>query len=153
MDQPSNINLYDYPSKNMSPPLPNNVSGWLLGVHGYRDSPLHTNDQQENNNTTMIANHMERRKSISSIASEDSVNLDDLIKANFTLDMDDETDLPNLASLDLGDDSKEDFWKMDKELSDYQKPKETYRKDTNFVGSLGKVRSREEEEAYNSRLC
>jgi hypothetical protein len=57
---------------------------------------------------------MERRKSISSLASEDSVNLDDLIKANFTLDMDDETDLPNLANLDLGDDSKEDFWKMDK---------------------------------------
>lgn len=47
-----------------------------------------------------------------SIASEDSVNLDELINANFTADMDDETDLPDLAALDL-DDSNEDFWKLD----------------------------------------
>ncbi|OBZ82111.1 hypothetical protein A0J61_09838, partial [Choanephora cucurbitarum] len=47
-----------------------------------------------------------------SITSEDSVNLDDLINANFTTDMDDETDLPDLADLDL-DDSTDDFWKLD----------------------------------------
>jgi hypothetical protein len=37
--------------------------------------------------------------------------LDELINANFTGDMDDETDLPDLADLDL-DDSTDDFWKM-----------------------------------------
>lgn len=51
-----------------------------------------------------------------SIASEDSVNLDELINANFTADMDDETDLPDLAALDL-DDSNEDFWKLDNNVS------------------------------------
>jgi hypothetical protein len=54
----------------------------------------------------------ERPLSMASIGSEDSVNLDELINANFTADMDDETDLPFLASLDL-DDSREDFWKID----------------------------------------
>lgn len=53
-----------------------------------------------------------RPLSISSISSEDSVNLDELIKANYTSDMDDETDLPDLATLDL-DDSDEEFWKLD----------------------------------------
>lgn len=48
-----------------------------------------------------------------SITSEDSVNLEELINANFTADMDDETDLPDLADLDL-DDSTDDFWKLDK---------------------------------------
>lgn len=47
-----------------------------------------------------------------SISSEDSINLDELINANFTTCMDDETDLTNLASIDL-DDSNEDFWKLD----------------------------------------
>jgi hypothetical protein len=47
-----------------------------------------------------------------SIASEDSVNLEELINANPTCDMDDETDLSDLAALDL-DDSTDDFWKMD----------------------------------------
>ena len=47
-----------------------------------------------------------------SIASEDSVNLDDLINNNFTADMEDETDLSDLANLDL-DDSADDFFKME----------------------------------------
>lgn len=54
----------------------------------------------------------ERPSSLASISSEDSVNLEDLINANFTTDMDDETDLSALASLEL-DDSKEEFWKID----------------------------------------
>lgn len=54
----------------------------------------------------------ERPSSLASIGSEDSVNLDELINANFTTDMDDETDLSALASLEL-DDSNEDFWKVD----------------------------------------
>ena len=40
------------------------------------------------------------------------MNLDELIKANYTSDMDDETSLPDLAGLEL-DDSDEEFWKMD----------------------------------------
>jgi hypothetical protein len=54
----------------------------------------------------------ERPTSLASISSQDSINLDELIKANFTTDMDDETDLTALAALDL-DDSNEDFWKID----------------------------------------
>lgn len=47
-----------------------------------------------------------------SISSEDSINLEELISANFTTDMEDETDLSALSALDL-DDSNEEFWKMD----------------------------------------
>lgn len=54
----------------------------------------------------------ERPTSLASISSRDSINLDELINANFTTDMDDETDLTALAALDL-DDSNEDFWKID----------------------------------------
>ncbi|SAM03820.1 hypothetical protein [Absidia glauca] len=87
MEQPSNINLYDYPAKNaplnLPPPSPNNVRGWLLGVHGYRDSPpniLPRSQQDTIGTDNLIAatnlsyngDAMERRKSISSLASEDS---------------------------------------------------------------------------------
>jgi hypothetical protein len=54
----------------------------------------------------------ERPTSLASISSQDSINLEELINANFTTDMDDETDLTALAALDL-DDSNEDFWKID----------------------------------------
>lgn len=47
-----------------------------------------------------------------SIHSVDSVNLDELINANYTADMEDETDLTDLANLDIIDDSTEDFWKV-----------------------------------------
>ncbi|KAG0165774.1 hypothetical protein DFQ28_002813 [Apophysomyces sp. BC1034] len=60
-----------------------------------------------------------RPESIASISSEDSVNLEELINANFTEDVDDETDLPDLAGLDL-DDSTEDFWKMDNTLDNFR---------------------------------
>lgn len=53
-----------------------------------------------------------RPASIASVSSTDSINLDELIKNNYTEKVDDETDLPNLAGLDL-DDSTDDFWKMD----------------------------------------
>ena len=60
--------------------------------------------------TENTRNHHEGRAN--SITSEDSVNLDKLIDANYTVDMDDETDLPDLAALEL-DDSADDFWKLD----------------------------------------
>ncbi|KAF7723153.1 hypothetical protein EC973_002335 [Apophysomyces ossiformis] len=67
-------------------------------------------------NNSIPTEHLQLRKgrpgSIASISSEDSVNLEELINANFTEDVDDETDLPDLAGLEL-DDSTEDFWKMD----------------------------------------
>lgn len=52
-----------------------------------------------------------RSASISSLGSTDSANLDDLIRNNCVAQVDDETDLPDLADLDL-DDSADDFWKM-----------------------------------------
>ncbi|KAI8146090.1 hypothetical protein BJV82DRAFT_405403 [Fennellomyces sp. T-0311] len=78
-----------------------NVHGWLMGVHPYPE------DTQAD-----FRRAKGRPLSIASISSEDSVNLDELIKANYASDMDDETDLPDLADLDL-DDSDEEFWKMD----------------------------------------
>jgi hypothetical protein len=51
--------------------------------------------------------------SVTSISSEDSVDLDELINVNYTTIMEEEeADLTVLSLLDL-DDSKEDFWKVD----------------------------------------
>ncbi|KAG2226729.1 hypothetical protein INT45_001076 [Circinella minor] len=92
-----------------------NVHGWLMGV----PPPFTENDDSDyddNDNNNNIQPDFRKIKgrplSISSISSEDSVNLDELIKANYTSDMDDETSLPDLAGLEL-DDSDEEFWKMD----------------------------------------
>ncbi|CAO3628383.1 unnamed protein product [Cunninghamella blakesleeana] len=86
MSQSSNMNIYDNHSSKDSlgiPTPPNNVRGWLMGVEGYRDSQ----QQQQNtiinkdnrNNKDNIHEYgldkKQRRPSISSIASEDSVNL------------------------------------------------------------------------------
>jgi hypothetical protein len=59
----------------------------------------------------------------------DSVNLDELINANYTADMDDETDLPDLANLDIIDDSTEDFWN----LNPVRKEQELTRLSTNLA--------------------
>ncbi|KAI7872899.1 hypothetical protein BDF14DRAFT_1877362 [Spinellus fusiger] len=106
-----------------------NVHGWLMNVPGYRQDSVQSDpltDRQVLNSLTSLSslnptspsllpslNSMSGRRRASTVsdASEDSINLEDLIKANFTADMDDETDLSNLADLDL-DDSTEDFWKM-----------------------------------------
>lgn len=64
-----------------------------------------------------------------SIRSVDSVNLDELINANYTADMDDETDLPDLANLDIIDDSTEDFWN----LNPVRKEQELTRLSTNLA--------------------
>ncbi|KAI8997054.1 hypothetical protein BDB01DRAFT_16848 [Pilobolus umbonatus] len=94
-----------------------NVHGWLMDVPGYSDysnstiiSPL--------NDSTLSHNKKGRPLSSLSTSSEYSVDLDDLISANFTTDMIDETDLPDLASLEL-DDSNEDFWKVKQVLNHY----------------------------------
>ncbi|KAI9348340.1 hypothetical protein BD770DRAFT_475083 [Pilaira anomala] len=93
-----------------------NLHGWLENVPGYKDSysneSRHLIDIHEGDETSI----KRRPCSILSISSEDSINLEELINANFTTDMDDETDLPDLSALDL-DDSNEDFWKMDNYLS------------------------------------
>ncbi|ORX53557.1 hypothetical protein DM01DRAFT_1383579 [Hesseltinella vesiculosa] len=86
-----------------------NVQGWLMGVPGYRDGSDHGPSPVDE---TQARPAQQRRKSTSSTASDDSINLDDLIKANNILNVNDETDLPNLSALDL-DDSKEDFWHLD----------------------------------------
>ncbi|KAL9559689.1 hypothetical protein MBANPS3_000312 [Mucor bainieri] len=84
---------------------PDNVQGWLMNVESYHREPQHA--------ATIVDADNNRSGRPGSIASEDSVNLDELINANFTVDMDDETDLPDLADLDL-DDSNDDFWKLEK---------------------------------------
>ncbi|KAI9266751.1 hypothetical protein BDA99DRAFT_536165 [Phascolomyces articulosus] len=115
-----------------------NVHGWLMGVPPpfpeNDDSDYDDNDNNNSNNDNTIPTLFSKVKgrplSIASISSEDSVNLDELIKANYTSDMDDETSLPDLADLDL-DDSDEEFWKMDEssiashKVTPLMKPKNT----------------------------
>ncbi|KAI7896697.1 uncharacterized protein EV154DRAFT_491884 [Mucor mucedo] len=91
---------------------PDNVQGWLMNLHPYRDPSDKNSIIVDADNNSIPIETGRRKGRPGSIASEDSVNLDELINANFTGDMDDETDLPDLAALDL-DDSAEDFWKMD----------------------------------------
>ncbi|KAI8888788.1 hypothetical protein K501DRAFT_329651 [Backusella circina FSU 941] len=94
------------------------VQGWLLNVHTYRDERRHSSSSETpylvdaDNNCIAIATTT-KEGCANSIVSEESVNLDELINNNFTTDMDDETDLPDLAKLEL-DDSKEDFWSLEK---------------------------------------
>ncbi|KAG2236497.1 hypothetical protein INT48_000797 [Thamnidium elegans] len=94
-----------------------NVHGWLMDVPGYKENygneTRHLLDIHEGDET--------RPCSLLSISSEDSINLEELISANYTADMDDETDLPDLSALDL-DDSNEDFWKMDNFLTHLSMP-------------------------------
>ncbi|CAO3646244.1 unnamed protein product [Cunninghamella echinulata] len=113
MSQPSNINIYDNHSSKDSlgiPTPPNNVRGWLMGVEGYRDSHFSNSEQQQqqqkqlqqennnmnnnnNNNNNILSSHEyrlgnnnnKRRPSISSIASEDSINLMTLLKPTLLL--------------------------------------------------------------------
>ncbi|KAI8059205.1 hypothetical protein BC940DRAFT_324037 [Gongronella butleri] len=106
---------YTSPSLDLPTNTDKNVQGWLMGVPGYRDT---TTLPQEplvlpvDHALPAAPKRQERRKSTSSTASDDSVNLDDLINKNNILSVDDETDLPNLSTLDL-DDNKEDFWQLD----------------------------------------
>ncbi|KAI8992601.1 hypothetical protein BDB01DRAFT_778995 [Pilobolus umbonatus] len=110
------------PKPDSPPPGQDNVEGWLLSVHNYRDnhiSPINNNSTEiqynivdADNNCIPTENSWHKKGRPGSIASEDSVNLEELINANFTVDMDDETDLPDLADLDL-DDSTDDFWKLE----------------------------------------
>ncbi|CEP19959.1 hypothetical protein [Parasitella parasitica] len=91
----------------------NHVHGWLKDVPGYRENYRNQREMmQQDVSKKIVVPQKERPSSLASISSADSVNLDDLINANFTTDMDDETDLSALATLEL-DDSNEDFWKMD----------------------------------------
>ncbi|KAL7321660.1 hypothetical protein PS15m_001406 [Mucor circinelloides] len=94
---------------------PDNVQGWLMNVESYHREPQSMVTIVDADNNSIPIEHVRNDRSgrPGSIASEDSVNLDELINANFTVDMDDETDLPDLADLDL-DDSNDDFWKLEK---------------------------------------
>ncbi|KAG1095302.1 hypothetical protein G6F42_018584 [Rhizopus arrhizus] len=96
------------------------VHGWLMDVPGYRENYRNQREIMLHDDSKQFINpsRRERPSSLASIGSEDSVNLDELINANFTTDMDDETDLSALASLEL-DDSNEDFWKVDNVFNHY----------------------------------
>ncbi|KAI9272779.1 hypothetical protein BDA99DRAFT_499196 [Phascolomyces articulosus] len=118
-----------------SPTGQTNVHGWLMNVPGYREereqkeysttttTTTSTIVDQDNNGIPIVKSSKGlangRPESISSVSSGDSVNLGDLIKNNFTVQVDDETDLPNLADLDL-DDSADDFWKMSDSLTNFR---------------------------------
>ncbi|KAG1436485.1 hypothetical protein G6F56_013539 [Rhizopus delemar] len=88
----------------MEQTINNNVQGWLMNVPNYR--------QEQYSTTKNIEIRQTRPVSVTSISSEDSVNLDELINVNFTTSMEEEADLNELSLLDL-DDSKEDFWKVE----------------------------------------
>ncbi|KAL9558108.1 hypothetical protein MBANPS3_001057 [Mucor bainieri] len=98
------------------------VHGWLMDVPGYRENYRNQREIMIHDDSTKqfitSPTKKTRPSSLASISSEDSVNLDELINANFTTDMDDETDLSALASLEL-DDSNEDFWKVDNVFNHY----------------------------------
>ncbi|CAO3640571.1 unnamed protein product [Mucor fragilis] len=95
------------------------VHGWLVDVPGYRENYRNQREiMNHDDSKQFVPSRKERPSSLASISSEDSVNLDELINANFTTDMDDETDLSALASLEL-DDSNEDFWKVDNVFNHY----------------------------------
>lgn len=82
------------------------VHGWLMNVPNYRQDYSTVNNSH-------IEIKKERPMSVTSISSEDSVDLDELISVNYTTIMEEEeADLSVLSLLDL-DDSKEDFWKVD----------------------------------------
>ncbi|KAI9484208.1 MAG: hypothetical protein EXX96DRAFT_607098 [Benjaminiella poitrasii] len=91
-----------------------NVRDWLMIVPNCRESydndTYQTHSFTDTNESSSI--QKERPLSLQSISSEASVNLEDFINANFTTNMDDETDLPSLSLLGL-DDSDEEFWKVD----------------------------------------
>ncbi|KAG0749792.1 hypothetical protein G6F57_006818 [Rhizopus arrhizus] len=82
------------------------VHGWLMNVPNYRQDYSTVNNSH-------IEIKKERPMSVTSISSEDSIDLDELINVNYTTIMEEEeADLSVLSLLDL-DDSKEDFWKVD----------------------------------------
>ncbi|KAI9280083.1 hypothetical protein BY458DRAFT_501316 [Sporodiniella umbellata] len=85
--------------------LSGNVHGWLMNVPNYHRQQKVSTDSQE-------TKQAKRPTSVASVASDDSVNLDELISVNFTTSMEEELDLSDLSLLDL-DDSKESFWKVE----------------------------------------
>ncbi|RCI03364.1 hypothetical protein CU098_012169 [Rhizopus stolonifer] len=100
---------------------PDNVQGWLMSVHSFDkddkkeengDADILLNIVDADNNSIPLEKSKRTDGRPESIHSVDSVNLDELINANYTADMEDETDLTDLANLDIIDDSTEDFWKV-----------------------------------------
>ncbi|OAD72342.1 hypothetical protein PHYBLDRAFT_159129 [Phycomyces blakesleeanus NRRL 1555(-)] len=95
------MNVPGYREDASAVPADQNRDGHSLLVDGDNNIiPIETNSRHRRQG---------RPESISSIGSEDSVDLQDLINANFTVDMDDETNLTDLAELGLED--SEDFLK------------------------------------------
>ncbi|KAF7728117.1 hypothetical protein EC973_006632 [Apophysomyces ossiformis] len=96
-----------------------NVNEHQASVRSNSSSPKQSDQQEkeraDKSGPSCSGNQEQPRdipESLSSVSSEDSIDLDDLINANFTTSMEDETDLPELSTLDL-DDSKESFWNLD----------------------------------------
>ncbi|KAI8341617.1 hypothetical protein EDC96DRAFT_522626 [Choanephora cucurbitarum] len=101
-----------------------NVQDWLMDIPDYPDNCLHVHSNKTR----------QRPCSIASISSEDSISLDELINANFTTNMADETDLTELAALEL-DDSKEEFWKVDNYSNHFIPAQFSGKKEPSYHGS------------------
>ncbi|KAI9312974.1 hypothetical protein BX666DRAFT_791924 [Dichotomocladium elegans] len=118
-----------------------NVHGWLMGVHGYSHNERDARYDTQVMSVSVVGKSTPRRPlSMTSISSEDSVNLDDLIKANYASDMDEETNLPDLADLDL-DDSDEEFWKLDEATFSQHTKNETTRPRSGSMSSENSMTS------------
>ncbi|KAI8370413.1 uncharacterized protein BYT42DRAFT_582303 [Radiomyces spectabilis] len=87
-------------------PLASNFDTWFLEAKQYRGhSPCKdaATAALEPSLRPSASNKKARPDSILSINSEQSVNLDDLIEANYTSDLEQETDLSTLANIDLNE--------------------------------------------------
>lgn len=62
--------------------------------------------------TVFISSFIHRPHSSASVGSQDSVNLDDIIRSNDTIDIQETGLMPYLEDLDI-DDTNDEFWKMD----------------------------------------
>ncbi|KAG2183430.1 hypothetical protein INT43_006436 [Umbelopsis isabellina] len=100
------------------------VRGWLDGLQDVRTTeqpcqPSQSRNQIANNlsQTNTVVKQVPRPKSVASMSSQDSVNLDDIIGANDTIDIQETGLLQSLEDLDFDDDENDEFWKLDESLA------------------------------------
>ncbi|KAI8577597.1 hypothetical protein K450DRAFT_251583 [Umbelopsis ramanniana AG] len=100
------------------------VRGWLDGLEDLQsNNHPYTAAMSQNiagNGTAQSDRNGEkfirRPQSAASISSQDSINLDDIIRSNDTIDIQETGLMPYLEDLDI-DDANDEFWKMDEALT------------------------------------
>lgn len=70
------------------------------------------NTERSDNILMQFSSFIRRPHSSASMNSQDSVNLDDIIRSNDTIDIQETGLMPYLEDLDI-DDTNDEFWKMD----------------------------------------